>query len=443
VIGAGYVGLVTAVCLAELGHSVTCLEIDGERLARLRRGELPIYEPGLADRFDRQRARGRLSFTADYACAIPPADVVFLAVNTPPMEDGEADLRFVYTAVLSTLRFARPGLVLVTKSTVPVGTGDMIAELARACGPGGVHVVSNPEFLREGSAVRDFMRPDRIVIGAEDERAGELVAGLYAGIDAPVILCGRRSAEIAKYAANVFLAARISLINEVAAICEASGADIGDVARIVGADARIGPSFLHAGLGWGGSCFPKDARALAATAAEYGLPAPLLDATLAANARQRQRAVAHLLGAVDGIAEASVGILGLAFKPGTDDIREAPALDIARQLLECGIAVRAHDPVAMPNARRVVPAIALCEDPYEAARGCDALLLATEWDDYRALDWERVRGLMRGTVVVDGRNALDGAHLTALGLTHISFGRPSRVPGASVARSLQEAGAAR
>ena len=430
IIGAGYVGLVTGACLAELGNAVACVEIDPIRLRALERGELPIHEPGLSELVVRHRQTGRLRFTDDYATAIPDAAFVFIAVPTPSGPSGEANTDFVFSAVLSVLRYARPGLVIVTKSTVPVGTGDQIARLARSAGVSAA-VVANPEFLREGSAVQDFLQPDRIVVGADRHEAGVAVAQLYAALDAPVIHCSRRSAELAKYAANAFLATRISFMNEMAAICEATAADIDEVAGIVGMDPRIGPAFLKAGIGWGGSCFPKDVRALAATASSCGCRPSILDAVYDVNARQRERAFVQLRAAVATAADPTVGVLGLAFKPGTDDIRESPALDIVGRLVEEGIRVRAHDPLAMANARRVLPNIEYCRDAYDVAHGSDALLLATEWRDYMELDWTRIGTLMRHRVVLDGRNALQGSRLVALGFTYRSFGRAAAMSGAA------------
>ncbi len=424
VIGAGYVGLVTSACLAELGHTVVCVEINPLRLAMLERGEIPIYEPGLEELVRRHRTDGRLTFTDDYTVAIPAADFAFIAVNTPPAADGRADTSFVFSAADAILAHARPGLIIVTKSTVPVGTGDALAQRARAGGHASVKIVSNPEFLREGSALADFMVPDRIVVGAADPAAGRAVAGLYASLDAPVIVCDRRSSELAKYAANAFLATRISFMNEIATLCEAAAADVEAVARVMGTDRRIGPAFLRAGLGWGGSCFPKDVRALAAIAADHGHPSALLPAAVTVNAQQRGRVVAQLVAAVQGRTDATVGILGLAFKPGTDDVRESPALAVAERLHEDGIRVRAHDPVAMANAQIVLPGIEYCHDPYEVAVGCDALLLATEWPDYLVLDWHRLRERVRGTVLLDARNALDGKIASAFGFDYRSIGRP-------------------
>jgi len=423
VLGAGYVGLVTGACLADLGHVVTCVEIDPERLARLDRGEVPIYEPGLDEIVVRNRTAGRLAFTAEHAAAVRDAAFAFVAVNTPPSLDGQADTSFVFAAARSVIAHAAPGLVLVIKSTVPVGTGDAIERLAVASGRADIDVTSNPEFLREGHAIPDFMAPDRIVVGSQARVAAEAVGRLYESLGAPIVVTDRPSAELAKYAANAFLATRISFMNEIATICEAVAADVTEVAHIVGLDRRIGPAFLQAGLGWGGSCFPKDVRALAATAAEHGCYPSILQAAFDVNARQRERIVKRLRDAVTGQHEATVAVLGLAFKPGTDDVREAPALEIVGSLIEAGIHVHAHDPVAVENARRHVPNIDYCPDVYAAASGADALLLATEWCEYRSIDWRAIRDAMRGTLVIDGRNALDGALLSSLGFAYVGIGR--------------------
>jgi UDPglucose 6-dehydrogenase len=422
VIGAGYVGLVTGACLAELGHNVISVEVDHVRLAALKNGDLPIYEPGLDELFARHRRSGRLRFTGDYAVAIPQSDFAFVAVNTPSQADGRADTSFVKAAVRTILEYARPGLTIVTKSTVPVGTGDAIQSLVERSEVPAVNVASNPEFLREGSAISDFLSPDRIVVGADEQATRERVASLFAAIRAPILHCSRRTAELAKYASNALLATRISFMNEIEGICARAGADVGELSRIVGADRRIGPAFLSAGLGWGGSCFPKDVRALIATAEDHGKSGSILHAVLDVNVRQREAAFERLREAVDGRDGATVGVLGLAFKPGTDDIREAPALDVIGRLVEEGVHVRAHDPIAMPNAQRNLPNIRYCADAYEVAENCDALLLATEWPEYLELDWRAMRVCMRGDAIVDGRHVLDVGLLSSLGFTCLSIG---------------------
>ncbi|MBI2953541.1 MAG: UDP-glucose/GDP-mannose dehydrogenase family protein [Chloroflexi bacterium] len=422
VIGAGYVGLVTGACLAEFGHNVTCVEIDTARFSLLEQGELPIYEPELDELVARHRLTGRLSFASEFAPAIPASEFAFIAVQTPQGPDGGADTSFVFAAAQEILEHARPELIIVTKSTVPPGTGDRIAEIVADAGRPDIEVVVNPEFLREGTAVTDFLKPDRVVVGASSATAGARVAGLYAPLDAPLVRCDRRSAELAKYAANALLATRISYMNEIAAVCDAVHADVSQVARIIGLDHRIGSNYLSAGLGFGGACLPKDVNAIIAIAAQHGYHPTILSAVLDVNARQRRRAVDHLLEIVGTTTDATVGVLGLAFKPDTDDVRGAPAIDVIRQLCERGIRVRAHDPIAIANARQVLPDVEYCSDPYSVAKASDALLLATEWSSYLNLDWKEIRALMRRQVVFDGRNVLNREMLVGLGYTYLSFG---------------------
>lgn len=443
VIGAGYVGLVTGAGLAELGHRVVCVEADPERLETLRAGGTLFHERGLPALIRRHRANGRLRFTESYADAVPDSQFIFIAVNTPMGAKGEADTRYVFAAVDSILEHARAGQIIITKSTVPVGTGDRIMRRIEEAGLASrVKVVSNPEFLREGSAVSDFLSPDRIVVGSDARFAAARVARLYQSLAAPVVICSLRSAELAKYAANALLATRISFMNEISAICEAVDADVEDVSRVVGYDRRIGKTYLDAGLGWGGSCFPKDVRALAATAHAHGVRPSILEAAFEVNAQQRDRIFARLCSALrsaNGSAP-TVAVLGLAFKPGTDDVRESPALDIIVRLLDAGIDVQAHDPVAMESARRVVSDVKYCDDAYGALSGADAVLLATEWDEYRDLDWRRVLTLMHGRTVVDGRNHLDGKLLRSFGFRYESVGR--RTPAARALALNVEVGSA-
>jgi UDPglucose 6-dehydrogenase len=427
VVGAGYVGLVTAACLAEFGHRVTCIEVDETKLIALGAGNLPIHEPGLAELVWEHVRDGRLQFAGDYP-RITDADFVFIAVPTPSQEDGSADTSYVLQAVHSLIPHAKPGLVIVIKSTVPIGTADMIAGLAPVVGAG-IEVVSNPEFLRQGTAVQDFLAPDRVVIGASSLQAAVDVARLYGSLDAPVVAVDRRSSELAKYTANALLATRISFMNEISHIATALDADVDDVARIVGMDRRIGPAFLRAGLGWGGSCFPKDVLALSSVAANNGCHTPILQAVYETNELQRERASGLLLRAVRAAQDPVVAILGLAFKPSTDDVRGSPALGIAQLLLKEGVTVRAHDPFALVNASRVLPDIDYRTDPYSALEGADALLLATEWQEYGTLDWVLVRETMRGKTVLDGRNALDGVLLAELGFQYWSFGRATHSNG--------------
>jgi UDPglucose 6-dehydrogenase len=422
VIGAGYVGLVTAACLSELGHRVTSIEVDETRLSALSAGELPVHEPGLAELVCRNARDGRLQFTDEYA-KTRDVESVFIAVPTPSRDDGSADISYVLQAIDSLIPHVLPGTTIVIKSTVPVGTADSIAGLQPVL-DARIEIVSNPEFLRQGTAVQDFLQPDRVVIGASSLQAAVDVTRLYASLDAPIIAVDRRSAELAKYTANALLATRISFMNEIAHIATALQADVDEVARIVGLDRRIGPSFLGAGLGWGGSCFPKDVLALSSAASGHGCSTPILEAVYEVNRLQGKHATKLLLEGISGTDEPIVAILGLAFKPNTDDVRGSPALGVAKQLLEEGVTVRAHDPHALVNAGRVLPDVDYCEDTYSALDGADAVLLATEWEEYYDLDWVLVRESMRGKTVVDGRNVLDGAHLTELGFQYRSFGRP-------------------
>jgi UDPglucose 6-dehydrogenase len=419
VVGAGYVGLVTSACLAELGHEVTAIEIAPERLSRLQRGETPILEAHLDELLPRHTTSGRLRFTDSYD-PVCDADVTFIAVNTPAGVFGQTDTRFVRAAFEAIAPRLRPGATLAVKSTVPPGTADAFAERL----PDNI-VVSNPEFLRQGTAVQDFFAPDRIVIGAQSQSDADALGCLYQSIDTRVFVTSRCSAELAKYAANCFLAMRISFINELSHLCESSGADVDELAQVIGADRRIGPDFLRAGLGWGGSCFPKDLLATIDIARLAGVPHALLDAVYDANVRQRQAAARHIADATRGCQRPVVGVLGLAFKPETDDVRGSPALEVIGCLLEQGFQIRAHDPQAMPNAAAALPNITYCEDAYDTARGADVVLLATEWPEYIELDWQRVRELMRGDTIADGRNALDPRRIAEAGLRYRGFGRAS------------------
>jgi UDPglucose 6-dehydrogenase len=421
VIGGGYVGLVTAACLAHLGNRVTVVETDHERLRELCRGRCPIHEPGLPELLAEGSASGGLRFTHDCASAVPESELVFVTVNTPARDDGETDTTWVLAAVDAASVYMRPGTTLVIKSTAPPGTADKLA----ADLPDGVEAVCNPEFLRQGTAVQDFMQPDRIVIGVQDRAAADPLLDAYATLDSPIIITSRRSAELAKYAANAFLAMRISFINEVSELADAVGADVEEVAAVVGSDSRIGPSYLRAGLGWGGSCFPKDVLAQISTARRHGCRPTLLEATHEVNRRQRERALESLLAAARQQRDPTIAIFGLAFKPGTGDLRGSPSLEIIGRLLEAGCHVQAHDPVASAAAARLLPNVRYCETPYEAAAGADAALLATEWDEYRSLDWVQVYGAMRGDRIVDGRNCLDRPALEAIGFQCHAFGRPA------------------
>ncbi len=429
IIGAGHVGLVYAACMAELGHSVWCVDIDAERVARLRRGEMPIFEPGLDQLVLRHSTRGSLRFTASYDEGLVDAEFVLIAVSTPSTPDGAADLRAVRAAarsIAAAVRHRRP--IIVNKSTVPVGTGDSVDHiLAMSNGHAAFHVVSNPEFVREGTAIHDFFCPDRIVLGARDRAAAERVAALYEGIDAPVLITDVKTAEMIKYASNAFLATKISFINEIAEICEAVGADAAQVAAGMGLDRRIGPHFLRHGLGFGGSCLPKDVSALAHMGSVFGTHPQLLNAVLQINVAQRRRIlhkVRRVLGSLEG---ARVCVLGLAFKPNTDDVRDAPALDLIRLFLNEGAEVSAYDPQAVPKMRSAYPEATYFDNPYEAATACDAVILATEWDEFRELDLELLRSVVATPVFIDGRNVLNHDALREAGF-HVIDSEPEEPP---------------
>lgn len=427
-IGSGYVGLVSGACFAEFGHIVTCIDKDEEKIARLKDGVMPIYEPGLAAIVARNVAQGRLFFATDPTSCVGEADAVFIAVGTPSRRgDGYADLSFVYAAAEEVAGLVDGFTVLVTKSTVPVGTGDEIETIVRRARPGvDVAVVSNPEFLREGSAIEDFKRPDRVVVGLNDDRARAVMAELYRPLnlnETPILFTDRRTSELTKYAANAFLAMKITFINEVADLCEKVGADVQQVARGIGLDKRIGAKFLHAGPGYGGSCFPKDTLALTRTAADAGAPLRLVETTaLVNNARKKamaDRVVTALGGKVEG---KTIGILGLTFKPNTDDMRDSPALDIVPVLIGLGARVQAHDPESH-EARRLLDRVEFKEGPYEACEGADALVILTEWDLFRALDLDRVRALMRAPIIVDLRNIYRPEEVRQRGFAYSSVGR--------------------
>jgi UDPglucose 6-dehydrogenase len=427
VIGTGYVGLVTGVCFADLGNTVHCLDINEERLEKLNQGIMPIYEPGLEEIVERNVNAGRLFFTSDYALALKNASFAFIAVGTPSGVDGEADLQFVRDAAEMIAEIVDHPIIVVNKSTVPVGTGDSVADIiTRKRGDNKLNftVVSNPEFLREGSAISDFMNPDRVVLGAVDRSAAEKVAELYTPLRCPVLITDLRTAEMIKYASNAFLATRISFINEIANICDELGADVREVANGMGMDKRIGRSFLDAGLGWGGSCFPKDVKALAHMAVLHNTQPQLLQAVMDINRNQRRRVVYRLRRALGGsLMDKKIGILGLSFKPNTDDMREAPAVEIIHLLENEGAAIQAYDPQAMENAKTELPGIRLCDDPYDAATSADALILATEWNEFKQLDFDKLFKLMRTPVLVDGRNQWDGRRLREAGFTYMGIGQ--------------------
>lgn len=425
VIGAGYVGLVTGTCLADLGNRVICLDIDEGRIERLRSGVMPIYEPGLEEMVRRNAASGRLRFSTSYKEGLAEAEMVFIAVDTPSGAEGEADLKSVRAAARSIAAAMEHPMVIVNKSTVPIGTGDWVADIIHRHRQNGVDfwVVSNPEFLREGSAVHDFLNPDRVVLGSLNREAAERVAQLYLPLRAPIIITDLRTAEMIKYASNAFLASRISFINEIASICERLGADVKEVAAGMGYDKRIGPAFLDAGIGFGGSCFPKDVKALAHMAAIHGCHPQLLRAVLEINCDQRRQVVQKLRDLLEKLDERTIGILGLAFKPNTDDMRDAPAIEIVHLLQHEGAQVKAYDPVAMDNARRAMPEITYCQDPYEVAQDADALIITTEWNEFKHLDLKRVRQVMRLPVLIDGRNIYEPERMKELGFVYRGVGR--------------------
>jgi UDPglucose 6-dehydrogenase len=425
VIGAGYVGLTTAACLADLGNDVIVVDTNREKIAQLLRNHVPFYEPGLSELVERNIKAKRLTFTTSYQEAVPGAEYAIIAVSTPEGEGGEADLSFVESAAGSIADSMDGPLVVVNKSTVPPLTGDMVARvIAERNSKHRADVVSNPEFLREGSAIQDFMHPDRVVIGGHDRAAAEKVAKLYEPLQAHILITPNiYTAEMVKYASNAFLAARISFINEIARICERVDADAKLVAEGMGLDKRIGPSYLDVGIGWGGSCFPKDVKALAALAERFDYHPELLNAVMDINRDQRMLVIDKLRDCLEELDEKVVGLLGLAFKPNTDDLREAPSLDIARVLLAAGAHVRAYDPAAMEGARVKLPAVEYTKDAYGLAAGADALVVVTEWNEFRHLDMGRLKASMRRPVIVDGRNIYDPAIMRGHGFTYRGIGR--------------------
>jgi UDPglucose 6-dehydrogenase len=429
-IGTGYVGLVSGACFADFGHHVTCVDKDAGKIASLARGEVPIFEPGLADLVKANLREGRLDFTTELAPAVRTADAVFIAVGTPSRRgDGHADLSFVYAAARE-IAAALDGFTLViTKSTVPVGTGDEVERIIRQARPDAdVAVVANPEFLREGAAIGDFKHPDRIVVGSDDERARERMAELYRPLylnAAPMLYTDRRTAELIKYAANAFLAMKITFINEIADLCEQAGADVQEVARGIGLDNRIGAKFLHAGPGFGGSCFPKDNLALIKIGQDHAAPLRLVETVAAVN-DQRKRAMARkVAGALGGnIRGKTVAVLGLTFKPNTDDMREAPSIALITALNDMGASVRAYDPAGMAQARAVLDGVTYCDSAYACAEGADALVIVTEWEQFRALDLARLKEIMARPVVVDLRNVYRPDDMVRHGFTYVGVGRP-------------------
>jgi UDPglucose 6-dehydrogenase len=428
VIGSGYVGLVSGACLSEFGHQVVCIDMDAGKIQRLRAGEIPIYEPGLEDLVERNAGAKRLSFSTDIA-DIAGAQAIFIAVGTPSRRgDGHADMTYVHSAAKQIASQLKDYAVIVTKSTVPVGTGRDVAKIVRETNPKAqFDVASNPEFLREGAAINDFMRPDRVVIGTNGERAKEIMRQIYRPlflIDTPIVFTKLETAELIKYSANAFLAMKITFINQIADLCEKVGADVHDVARGIGLDGRIGGKFLHPSPGFGGSCFPKDTRALIQTARDAGSPLSLIEATLDFNEARKTQMADRIVAALGGKPEGkTVAVLGLTFKPNTDDMREAASVTILPDLQKRGIKVRAHDPEGMDEAKKQMPDLDYRNDPYEAIDGADALVILTEWNSYRSLDLDRVKTLLKAPVFIDLRNIYRPAEMQAAGFRYSSLGR--------------------
>ena len=431
-VGTGYVGLVSGACFADFGHQVTCVDKNAEKIAALRRGEIPIFEPDLDRLVEANTRAGRLRFSTELAVPVAESDAVFIAVGTPSRRgDGHADLSYVYAAAREIAGQLKGFTVVITKSTVPVGTGDEVERLIREANPSAdVAVASNPEFLREGAAIRDFKLPDRIVVGTDDERAKKTIAEIYRPLylnQAPVMFTGRRTAELIKYAANAFLATKITFINEIADLAEKVGADVQEIARGIGLDNRIGSKFLHAGPGFGGSCFPKDTRALIKTAQDHDAPIRIVEAVLAVN-ENRKRAMARKVAAVFGgsLRGKTVGLLGLTFKPNTDDMRESPSIPLVTALQDLGASIKAYDPEGMEQARSELSDVTYCDGPYSCAEGSDALVIVTEWEQFRALDLARLKREMACPVIIDLRNVYRPEEVSAHGFRYEGVGRASQ-----------------
>lgn len=428
VIGTGYVGLVTGAGLADFGNDVICVDVDVRKIEALRNGQIPIYEPGLDTLVSKNVGEGRLRFTTELADAIQTARAIFIAVGTPPKADGSADLRYVEEVARSIAAHMNGPKLVITKSTVPIGTGKMIQGIIDAAGNGHkASIVSNPEFLREGSAIEDFMKPDRVVIGVTNEEAAEMMREIYAplhSLEIPFVVTNVESSELIKYAANGFLATKITFINEIAVICEKVGANVHDVAIGMGLDTRIGPKFLQAGPGFGGSCFPKDTSAMADISRRHGYEFQIMEAVLRVNDAVKLRMVDKVVYALDGEVEGkTIALLGLAFKPETDDMRDSPTITLIRGLQQRGAKIRAYDPQAMENAKSIFDDVTYCEDAYETARGANALVLATEWNEFRALNFERIAKALKNPVLVDLRNVYDPHRMAAHGFRYTSVGR--------------------
>ncbi|MGD1876617.1 MAG: UDP-glucose dehydrogenase family protein [Kiloniellaceae bacterium] len=433
-VGTGYVGLVSGACFSEFGTEVVCIDNDAGKIQRLENGEIPIFEPGLDVLVANNRAAGRLTFTTELAATVAAADAVFIAVGTPTgRTGGEADLSYVYDAVREVARALKGYTVVVNKSTVPVGTGREVARIIREVNPAAeFDVVSNPEFLREGAAINDFMRPDRVIIGAETDRAQEVMRALYRPlylIETPILFTTLETAELTKYAGNAFLAMKITFINEIADLCEKVGADVHDVARGIGLDGRIGRKFLHPGPGYGGSCFPKDTLALIHTAQKSGSPVRIIETDADINDKRKRAMAARIVEACGGtVADKTVAILGVTVQPTTDAMRDAPSLDILPALLEAGATVQAYDPEGMGPAEALLPGVSWCKNAYDAMSGADAVAILTEWNEFRGLDVERIKDIMKAPVMVDLRNIYNPADMTAAGFRYSSVGRPLSIP---------------
>ena len=430
-VGTGYVGLVSGACFSEFGWDVVCVDNNSDKIAMLKHGRMPIYEPGLEDLVERNVAAGRLTFTTDLEAAVKDAQAVFIAVGTPSRRgDGHADLSYVFQAAEDIARNADGYTVLVTKSTVPVGTGREVMKRIYAVRPDAeIEIVSNPEFLREGSAIEDFMRPDRVVIGADTERAAEAVSALYRPLylrDTPIIKTSLETAELIKYAANAFLATKITFINEFADLCEKVGADVQDVAKGIGLDGRIGSKFLHAGPGYGGSCFPKDTAALVRSARDAGAPISIVEQVISVNDNRKEAMARKIIDACGGdVSGKTIAVLGLTFKPNTDDMRDSPSLVIVPRLVEAGATVRAFDPVGMDEAKKALDGPVWCRDAYDAMDGADAVAIVTEWNEFRALNLERVKSLLKKPVMIDLRNVYRPQQMREAGFDYVSIGRAS------------------
>ena len=428
-IGTGYVGLVSGACFSDFGHDVTCIDKDASKIEALLAGRIPIFEPGLHALVAKNVKSGQLSFTLQMADAVPKAEAVFIAVGTPSRRgDGHADLSYVYAAAREMAEYLSPGVVVVTKSTVPVGTGDEVERIIREVRPDlEFSVASNPEFLREGAAIQDFKRPDRIVIGCEDQHAEEILKEIYRPLflnQSPVVTMSRRGAELTKYAANALLATKITFINEIADLCERVGADVQDVARGVGLDNRIGPKFLHAGPGYGGSCFPKDTLALLKTGQDYDTPLRIVEAVAMVNDNRKRSMGRKVINAMGGQMQGrTVAILGLTFKPNTDDMRDSPSLAIVQTLQDAGASIRAYDPEGMEQAAQMMNGVCFCEDAYAAMDGADAAVIVTEWDRFRALDFSRMKALMTQMILVDLRNIYERHEVERHGFKYVAIGR--------------------